>query len=170
MVVLKWTRSGWKYLTLITQMRNREGNFKLDFPKGHVEGSEDWMEAAVRETGEESGIRESDLNFAWGDAHIDCVKPSKTCRMFIAWTGQRPEIRRNPASGVFEHIGWKWLSLAGDPEEGLIHAYIRPAVQWARTIVRSGRLDSLHGSLLQQEPGPSSRPGSGGRGNPGSKE
>ena len=133
-LVLRWTRRGWQYLALVTDMMSREGR-RLDFPKGHVEGDEDWIEAAVRETSEEAGLSESSLNFAWGERHIDCRRTGKTCRIFLAWTDGRPAIRRNPASGIYEHIGWKWLSLEGDPEEALIHAYIRPAVQWARSIV-----------------------------------
>lgn len=147
---MRWSRKGWLYLALVTQMRNREGKFRLDFPKGHVEDQEDWLEAAIRETGEESGIPEQSLNFAWGDAHLDCEKSSKICRMYIAWTSARPEVRRNPATQIYEHIGWKWLRLDGDAEESLIHAYIQPAVPWARSIVTSRRLDSSHGSLLQQ--------------------
>lgn len=145
--MLRWTRRGWQYLTLVTTMMTREGERKLDFPKGHVESGEDWLDAAIRETSEEAGIDEKSLNFAWGDVHIDCVKPGKTCRIFMAWSGSRPEIRRNPASGIYEHIGWKWLSLEGDREEELIHPYIRPAVGWARSVVLSRRVDLSSVSL-----------------------
>ena len=141
-LVLRWTKSGWKYLTLVTTMMTRAGERKLDFPKGHVEEGEDWFDAAVRETAEESGIEERDLNFVWGDVHIDCSRPGKTCRIFLAWTGAKPVIRRNPESGIYEHAGWKWLSLDKDPEEALIHQYIRPAVEWARSIVHARRVDS----------------------------
>ena len=134
-LVLRWTKSGWKYLTLVTSMRTGTGERKLDFPKGHVEKGEDWIEAAIRETREESGIEEDRLNFAWGDRYRDCRRVGKVCRIFIAWTDSKPEINRNPESGIYEHVGWKWLSLERDREESLIHPYIRPAVEWARSIV-----------------------------------
>jgi 8-oxo-dGTP pyrophosphatase MutT (NUDIX family) len=133
-LVLRWTRKGWQYLTLVTDMMGRQGR-KLDFPKGHVEGDEDWIEAAVRETAEEAGLDEASLNFAWGERHIDCHRTGKTCRVFLAWTDARPTIRRNPESGIYEHVGWKWLSLESDSDEDRIHAYIQPAVSWARAIV-----------------------------------
>jgi 8-oxo-dGTP pyrophosphatase MutT (NUDIX family) len=122
-------------------MFDKSGQRKLDFPKGHVEAGEDWFDAAVRETFEEAGIDEESLNFAWGDTHIDCVKPGKTCRIFLAWSNSKPAIRKNPESNMYEHIGWKWLSLEGDPAEELIHKYIRPAAKWARSIVLSRRVD-----------------------------
>ena len=149
-VVLKWSKSGWLYLTLVTTMTNKEGKRKLDFPKGHVEAGEEWIEAAVRETHEEAGISEDELHFTWGEAHKDCEKSDKVCRMFIASTSSRPEIRRNPESNRFEHIGWKWLKLDGDGEEELIHPYIRPAVEWARSIVTSRRIDLSHVNVPRQ--------------------
>jgi 8-oxo-dGTP pyrophosphatase MutT (NUDIX family) len=142
-LVLRWTKSGWQYLILLTTMMGKGGARKLDFPKGHVESGEEWMDAAIRETEEEAGIPERSLNFAWGDKYIDCVRPGKTCRIFVAWSDASPKIKRNPESGVYEHIGWKWLSLERDGEEANIHQYIRPAVEWARSVVLSHRVDSL---------------------------
>ena len=149
-VVLKWSKSGWLYLTLVTTMMDKEGKRKLDFPKGHVEEGEDWIEAAVRETSEEAGIAEQDLHFTWGEDHTDCVKPGKVCRMFIASTASRPSIRRNPETNRFEHVGWKWLLLDGDNEEVLIHPYLRPAVEWARSVASGRRIDSAHVNVSQQ--------------------
>jgi 8-oxo-dGTP pyrophosphatase MutT (NUDIX family) len=148
-IVLKWSNSGWLYLTLVTTMRTKTGDRKLDFPKGHVEGDEDWIEAAIRETREEAGIEEEMLNFTWGDQHFDCFRPNKTCRMFIASTSAKPSIEKNPVTKKYEHIGWKWLSLSGDRDEQLIHPYIREAVDWARSIVTGRRLDSTHVRMSQ---------------------
>ena len=134
-VVLRWTKSGWQYLALVTTMRSQSGERKLDFPKGHVEDNEDWFEAAVRETHEEAGISERHLNCAWGDTYRDFKKIGKVCRLFIAWTKDVPNIRKNPESGIYEHVGWKWLNLESDKDESLIHPYIQPAVSWARSIV-----------------------------------
>jgi len=136
-LVLRWTPKGWQYLTLVTDMMSKKGR-RLDFPKGHVEGDEEWIEAAIRETKEEAGIEESGLNFAWGEKFIDCHRPGKTCRLFLAWSSKKPNIQRNPESGAFEHVGWRWLFLESDESEELIHAYIRPAVAWARSIVLTG--------------------------------
>ena len=148
-VVLKWSPAGWKYLTLVTSMIDARGKRRLDFPKGHIEKGEDWIDAAIRETLEEAGIPESSLSFTWGDRHKDCFRQGKVCRMFIASTDQKPKILRNPESHRFEHVGWQWLNLSGDAAEDQIHPYIRPAVEWARSIVAGRGVDSHHVNLLQ---------------------
>jgi bis(5'-nucleosidyl)-tetraphosphatase len=150
-LVLMWTKTGWKYLTLVTSMIDKEGARKLDFPKGHVESGEDWIEAAIRETKEEAGISETELDFTWGDQHIDCYRTGKVCRMFIASTAAKPRIAKNPESGRFEHIGWQWLDLEQDMYERRIHPYIRPAVEWGRSIVLGRQIDSAHVHSSQPE-------------------
>lgn len=143
-LVLKWSAGGWKYLTLVTSMIDAEGRRRLDFPKGHIEKGEEWLDAAVRETQEEAGIPESSLSFTWGEKYKDCFRQGKVCRMFIASTDSAPKILRNPETMRYEHVGWQWLNLSGDREEERIHPYIRPAVEWARSIVMGHGLDLQH--------------------------
>ena len=58
-----------------------------DFPKGLIEPGETELDAAKRETAEETGL--TDLDFPFGDAHKDTVPYAggKVARYFIAETG-----------------------------------------------------------------------------------
>jgi bis(5'-nucleosidyl)-tetraphosphatase len=146
-VVLKWSESGWRFLALETSMTWQDGSSRLDLPKGHVERGEDWLEAAIRETEEEAGISESDLDFTWGGSYHDCVKPGKVSRMFIASTSARPTIRRNPVTRRKEHTGTMWILLTDDAEVQRIHPYLRSCIVWARGVVSRDRIHSPHGKV-----------------------
>lgn len=150
-VVLRWSHKGWEYLTLETTMRLSDGRTKLDLPKGHLEGDESWIDAAIRETEEESGIPERDLSFTWGEVSRDFFRTGKVCRLYIASTQSEASIKRNPVSKRYEHVRPLWLRLAGDPDEERIHPYIQPSIEWVRSIVLSRRIDSQHGRLSRQE-------------------
>ena len=72
-----------------------DGSF--DLPKGKVDPGETIIDAAIRETEEESGI--TLLNFKWGLKNIQVGNIT----MFIATTDEDPEIIANPETGEFEH-------------------------------------------------------------------
>jgi 8-oxo-dGTP pyrophosphatase MutT (NUDIX family) len=148
-VVLRWSEMGWQFLALETGMRWEDGSPRMDFPKGHLDGDEDWLEAAIRETEEESGIEEKDLAFTWGLRYHDCVRPGKVCRMFIASTSATPRIRPNPVSKKREHQGSRWLVLEDETSEQRLHPYLRSGILWARTIVTKSALDSGHEKMLR---------------------
>jgi len=57
-IVVRKQAGNWQYLFL-RAFRN------WDFPKGEMEPGESFLEAAVRETREETGITE--LDFSWGE-------------------------------------------------------------------------------------------------------
>ncbi len=80
-----------------------------DFPKGKLEGHEKWMEAAVRETREETGI---DLDFrpdfehsyAYSFNDFKGNRVEKTVVFFIGKAEQNSEVTLS-----YEHIDYLWL-------------------------------------------------------------
>lgn len=101
-VVFRNEGGGRKYLLL----RYEEGHW--DFPKGHVESGEAELDAAVRETKEETGIR--DLEFVEGfreriEYHYkkEGKAMHKEVFFFLACT------KTKDVKLSFEHIGFEWL-------------------------------------------------------------
>ncbi len=99
-----YTYKGAKRLFLF--LKRKEG--WLDFPKGHVERGETPMEAAVRETMEESGLRVSLIPFFNRTICYTFTRKGgrirKCVTMFIAHPviGQKPKVSH-------EHTGFEWL-------------------------------------------------------------
>ena len=111
----------------VLSLRNHKGI--LDIPKGGIEPDEFPLEAALRETLEESGI--SKLDFVWGLDYI--INEQLTC--YVAETSQDPIISRNPHTGIMEHASASWVSW-----EELIQGtfdYVVPCVEWAKRRVVS---------------------------------
>ena len=93
-----------------------------DFPKGLREEGEEPLEAAVREVGEETGIRE--LDFAWGERCIetgwwpseDVLPPGlrRAARAPILWRRSSspsevcevPSTRERPPATAWREAGW----------------------------------------------------------------
>ena len=99
----------------------------IDIPKGAIEENEFPLEAALRETVEESGV--SQLDFKWGFDHA--VNGDLTC--YVAETSQDPFITKNPETGIMEHVAatWEdWDTITNNTLE-----YIIPCIEWARTVV-----------------------------------
>lgn len=84
-----------------------------DFPKGVVEGGEAPVDAAVRETAEESGI--VDLAFDWGAAFVE-TEPygrNKVARYYLARSAsEQVTLPVNPELGRPEHHEYRWVDLA----------------------------------------------------------
>ena len=85
---------------------------RWDLPKGHCDGDETFLETAIRETAEETGIATDDYriddHFHF-DLHYEVKKKryggspvQKQVRYFLAWTDRRHDIE------LTEHIGFKW--------------------------------------------------------------
>ncbi len=122
-VVFRRTTDGIKYLFLY-----RRGNY-WNFPKGHFEKGEESLDAALRETEEETGLRRTELriipgfrgyerfHFRVGDERIH-----DTVILYLAETRQ-PNIRISPR----EHSGFAWflyhdaLSILGKKYVGTKH-------------------------------------------------
>lgn len=101
----------------------------LDIPKGGIEDSEFPLEAALRETMEESGI--SKLDFKWGVNYVE--NGDLIC--YVAETNEDPVISRNPHTGVMEHVKAEWVSW--DEIIRGTYSYIIPCIEWAKRTVLS---------------------------------
>lgn len=123
-VVVRPEQGDWRFL-LLRAWRN------WDFPKGAVEPGETPLQAARRETAEETGIE--DLDFRWGEAYVDTGPygpPRKVSRYFLAQTATR-EIRLpvSPELGRPEHHEWRWVTLAEARKR--VSPRLLPVLAWA---------------------------------------
>lgn len=104
-IVYRYSRGERKYLFL----KRKEGF--LDLPKGHIEKGEHALEAAVRETKEETGLDVVPVqNFKYKQQYwymgSSGEKIKKSVTMFL---GKAPD---NGEVGIsFEHTGHVWLTL-----------------------------------------------------------
>jgi 8-oxo-dGTP pyrophosphatase MutT (NUDIX family) len=102
-----------------------------DFPKGMIEPGESELDAAKRETAEETGL--TGLEFPFGDAHKDTVPYAggKIARYFLAETDQSDiELPVSAELGRPEHHEWRWVSL--DEAEDLLPPRLAIVLEWAR--------------------------------------
>jgi len=105
-----------------------------DFPKGLIEPGETELDAAKRETAEETGL--ADLDFPFGDAHKDTLPYAggKVARYFIAETGETEiELPVSPELGRPEHHEWRWVSY--DEAEELLPPRLGIVLEWARRTI-----------------------------------
>jgi len=127
-IVVRREADDWKYLFL-RAFRN------WDFPKGEVQADEASLDAALRETEEETGI--GDLQFRWGPGFKETEpynRGKKIARYYVAATSQ-PEVvfNVNPAIGAPEHHEYRWLSYS--ELEKLAPPRLLPVIRWARSVV-----------------------------------
>lgn len=107
-----------------------------DLPKGKIEPGEHELEAAKRETLEETGIE--NVAFTWGLRSLTLSKGGrhpKDVTLFVAETHDEPVIMRNPVTGLYEHHGYAWLDL--DDAANMLHPYLRPCVPWVASVIDS---------------------------------
>ena len=126
-VVVRKTDDGWRTL-MLRAYRN------WDFPKGLMEQGETPMEAAVREVGEETGIRQ--LSFDWGDKYVETgpYNHGKVARYYLARTEEEEVVMGVvPELGRAEHHQSLWVDF--DKAYDLTAPRVRAVVQWARQIV-----------------------------------
>ncbi len=106
-----------------------------DFPKGIVEPGEDPVDAAVRETREETTI--DDLKFKWGYVFKDTGpynNRTKIARYYIAETlTTKVELPVNPEIGKPEHDAYKWFTCKDALET--VAPRVRNALLWACSII-----------------------------------
>lgn len=123
-VVARRDSGGWRLLVL-RAYRN------WDFPKGRVEPGETPLDAAIRETAEETGI--SDLVFRWGEACCETApyRGGKVARYYLAETAQLNILLPvSPELGRPEHDEWRWVSF--DDAKRLLPPRLQPILAWAR--------------------------------------
>ena len=100
---------------------------KYDLPKGKLDQDESTIEAAIRETREESNITQLDFKWGTGTLVLDCLT------IYVAATNQECQIQKNPITGSWEHHGYKWM--AWEEIEQKLYDYLKPAIPWAKGIV-----------------------------------
>lgn len=122
-VVVRETPDGARFL-LLRAYRN------WGFPKGLVEPGEDPLEAALRETTEETGI--GDLELAWGTDHVETPPYSgnKVARYYLART-RREHITLpiDPRLGRSEHHEYRWVDLG--EALSLLVPRLQSVIAWA---------------------------------------
>jgi len=127
-IVVRQQAGGWRYLFL-RAFQN------WDFPKGEMEPGESFLEAAVRETREETGIMQ--LDFSWGEVFKETApynRGTKVARYYLAQTSEDQVVFAvNPRIGRPEHHAYRWLSY---PElEKLSPPRLLPVISWAHGMV-----------------------------------
>lgn len=101
-----------------------------DFPKGLVEPGESPLEAAIRETAEETQI--DDLRFEWGTDFIETgpYAHGKVARYYLASTRiDAVHFTLNPRLGRPEHHEHRWADLF--EAVALASARLQPVLAWA---------------------------------------
>jgi len=115
-----------------------------DFPKGKVDPGETQFMAALRETEEESSLK--DIKFPWGGifeetepypTKVDGKKVKKVSRYYIGeFISGEVELRPNPISGVIEHDKYRWIS--SSQVSGVeLSPRIKKIFDWAASIVEA---------------------------------
>lgn len=103
-----------------------------DFPKGGIEGTENKLEAAIREVKEETGITE--LQFKWGKIYYQTEpfgKNRKVVFYFMAETNEENVIMGiSPILGRPEHEEYRWVSF--DEAKDMVVERIKKALSWAQ--------------------------------------
>ncbi len=106
-----------------------------DFPKGIVEPGEDPVQAAIRETEEETTI--NDLDFRWGYDYRDTGpynNRSKIARYYIAETKTRDiDLPVNPEIGKPEHDAYRWCTYQEALK--LVAPRVKEALSWAHSVI-----------------------------------
>ncbi len=127
-VVRKDDSGQWKFLLL------RAYGY-WDFPKGIVEPGEDPIEAAKRETKEETTI--TDLDFKWGLDYRETGpynRGRKIARYYLAETKTKDiSLPVNPEIGKPEHDAYRWASY--EEAKRLVAPRVRQALDWAKEMI-----------------------------------
>lgn len=102
-----------------------------DFPKGLIESDEDALQAAIRETQEETGL--CDLAFSWGYEFAETLPytKGKIARYYLA-EATRGEVNLgvNPLLGRAEHHEYRWVT--ADTAALLLPPRLKTVFEWAR--------------------------------------
>lgn len=124
-VPLRRTGGGWRVLVLRAYKN-------WDFPKGRVEPGEEPIDAARRETTEETGL--TDLTFPFGEENFRETLPyanGKIARYYLAETTQeRVYLPISHELGRPEHHEFRWVSF--DEAEELLPPRLAIVLDWAR--------------------------------------
>ena len=118
------TPQGWRLLVLRCYKN-------WDFPKGRIETGEEPIDAAKRETTEETGL--TDLQFPFGEAYRDTLPyaSGKIARYYLA-AAPTGNVHLPIAHdlGRPEHHEWRWVSF--DEAEDLLPPRLALVLDWVR--------------------------------------
>ena len=123
-VPFRRTPQGWRILVLRCYKN-------WDFPKGRIEEGEEPLDAAKRETTEETGL--THLEFPFGDAYRDTLPYAggKIARYYLgATTSEDVRLPISEELGRPEHHEWRWVSF--DEAEDLLPPRLALVLDWAR--------------------------------------
>lgn len=128
----------------VVPVRFADGDWKLlvlrayknwDFPKGIAESNEDPLDAAKRETLEETGI--DDLDFVFGEDYKETVpynvtsSAHKVARYYVAETrADDITLPVSPELGRPEHHEYRWVTC--DEAEDLLPPRLASVLEWVR--------------------------------------
>jgi 8-oxo-dGTP pyrophosphatase MutT (NUDIX family) len=102
-----------------------------DFPKGEVEPGEEQLQAACRETEEETGL--TDLRFPWSEVYTETpvYAGGKVARYYLA-ESQNGDVRLpiSPELGKPEHQEYRWVRY--EEARTLLNDRVRAVLDWAR--------------------------------------
>lgn len=129
MVVVRESDDGARFL-LLRAYRN------WDCPKGLVEPGEDPLQAAIRETAEETGV--DDLELAWGEDYVETppYAGNKVARYYVARTRtEHVRLPVNPLLGRPEHHEYRWVDLS--EAMSLVVPRVQRVIAWAAGKVAS---------------------------------
>lgn len=128
-VPVRYTDGDWKLLVLRAYKN-------WDFPKGIVEPNEDPLDAARRETEEETGI--TDLDFIFGEDYKETVPYNvsssghKVARYYVAETRSGDiTLPISEELGRPEHHEYRWVTC--DEAEDLLPPRLAGVLEWVRT-------------------------------------
>lgn len=128
-VVIRKEDSQYKYLLL------QSYNY-LEPPKGKKEDGETDLQAALRETEEETGIKSNELQFKWGQSFKDTevYGHGKIARFFVAETTHKDiKLPINLEIGKAEHTSYTWATY--NQASKLVGARIQGILDWAKSII-----------------------------------
>lgn len=127
-VIVRKHGSGWQFLVL-------RAYTYWDFPKGGIEPGESPIEAARRETREETAL--TDLAFRWGEDWIETepYASGKIARYYLA-EALSGDVRLEPAPGARypEHHEYRWIDRA--EAEGMLVPRMLRVLDWAESRLR----------------------------------
>lgn len=131
-IPVRQTPNGWEVLIL------RKGRY-YDSPKGRLDDGEEWFDAALRETAEESNL--TDISFPWGRDYHETEpyatrqgkkKKNKIVRYFLGQVmSGEAAIIPNPETGRREHDDFGWYSWKEAARLDLTDR-IRASLEWAQ--------------------------------------
>jgi 8-oxo-dGTP pyrophosphatase MutT (NUDIX family) len=102
-----------------------------DFPKGEIEQGEDPLQAARRESKEETDL--TDLRFLWGEVYTETpvYAKGKVARYYLAESpAGEVSLPVSPELGTPEHHEFRWVSY--EDARSLVNERIAAVLDWAR--------------------------------------